>query len=810
VGSPNVQLDNAKQVISQPLSLLGDLALGQASGGADASNYNAIAVNNSVFTINPAKLTQLTASKTYDGLSTVKAIEVTTIAGVPGETFTADSGTADISSKDVATANKFISSIANLQLGSVNGSLTSNYSLADADLPVQGANNSVTIGKAILTLQMRPQSKVYDGYAAASIAGGDVTATGVTVNGQTESVAFNALNGTYNDKNVLGANQVSTAVTPGDVNLLTAVNGLNLSNYTLSNQGLSFPVVGQASIIPARLTQLTASKTYDGLSMVKSSEVSTVAGVAGEMFTASGGTASISSKDVATANKTITSIGLLQLGSVNGSLTSNYDLSDGALPAAGVNSNRVAIGKAHLTQLTASKTYDGLNSVKASEVTTIAGVADEIFTADSGTADISSKDVATANKTITSIGNLQLGSVKGSLTSNYSLADADLPAQGVSSNSVAIGKAHLTQLAASKTYDGLSTVKASEVTTIVGLPGETFTADSGTADISSKDVATANKTITSIGHLQLGSVNGSLSSNYDLSDGALPAAGVNSNSVAIGKAVLTELSGGKVYDGVLSLTGAQLAVIQGVDGEVFTAATSDVVPIADKNVSAQGNRVTDVSRLHLVGSKPSSLADNYDLKSLPSVNVVKIAPKPISIAADAKSKVSGEVDPSLTWRLVDGSVLVSGDLLLGALDRTPGEGIGLYAVGQGTVANSNYAITYKPNTLAIVGAVGVNLSAAVANKSTHATNSMRLASLSQDEDEALMGADGPSRTVGAAVESDATDVASTESTQSAGLLSAELPDELRPYKRAGAMRSQVFVVRQGIAMPGKQGQLSAF
>jgi hypothetical protein len=204
------------------------------------------------------------------------------------------------------------------------------------------------------------------------------------------------------------------------------------------------------------------------------------------------------------------------------------------------------------------------------------------------------------------------------------------------------------------------------------------------------------------------------------------------------------------------------------------------------------------------------LADNYDLKSLPSVNVVKIAPKPISIAADAKSKVSGEVDPSLTWQLVDGSILVSGDLLLGALDRTPGEGIGLYAVGQGTVANSNYAITYKPSTLAIVGAVGVNLSAAVANKSTQATNSMRLASLSQDEDEALMGADGPSRTVGAAVASDATDVASTESTQSAGLLSAELPDELRPYKRAGAMRSQVFVVRQGIAMPGKQGQLSAF
>jgi hypothetical protein len=34
------------------------------------------------------------------------------------------------------------------------------------------------------------------------------------------------------------------------------------------------------------------------------------------------------------------------------------------------------------------------------------------------------------------------------------------------------------------------------------------------------------------------------------------------------------------------------------------------------------------------------------------------------------------------------------DVLSGSLDRAAGENTGTYAIGQGTVANSNYTITY--------------------------------------------------------------------------------------------------------------------
>uniref|UniRef100_UPI00262BF42C MBG domain-containing protein n=1 Tax=uncultured Polaribacter sp. TaxID=174711 RepID=UPI00262BF42C len=68
-----------------------------------------------------------------------------------------------------------------------------------------------------------------------------------------------------------------------------------------------------------------------------------------------------------------------------------------------------------------------------------------------------------------------------------------------------------------------------------------------------------------------------------------------------------------------------------------------------------------------------------------------ITPKAIAIAADAKTKVYGEVDPALTFSI--NPALETGDDLTGSLSRATGEDVGTYAISS-TLANANYAITF--------------------------------------------------------------------------------------------------------------------
>ena len=77
----------------------------------------------------------------------------------------------------------------------------------------------------------------------------------------------------------------------------------------------------------------------------------------------------------------------------------------------------------------------------------------------------------------------------------------------------------------------------------------------------------------------------------------------------------------------------------------------------------------------------------------------QISPRPLAIAADAKSKTVGEPDPTLTFT-ADG--LVAGDTITGALVRDAGEGVGFYRIRQGTLtAGGNYAISFTEGVFSI-------------------------------------------------------------------------------------------------------------
>jgi hypothetical protein len=80
-----------------------------------------------------------------------------------------------------------------------------------------------------------------------------------------------------------------------------------------------------------------------------------------------------------------------------------------------------------------------------------------------------------------------------------------------------------------------------------------------------------------------------------------------------------------------------------------------------------------------------------------------ITPRPITVTADALSRVYGNANPALTYK-VGGQGLVNGDTLTGSLatTATTASGVGAYGITQGTVAaNPNYTISYVGSNLTI-------------------------------------------------------------------------------------------------------------
>lgn len=75
-----------------------------------------------------------------------------------------------------------------------------------------------------------------------------------------------------------------------------------------------------------------------------------------------------------------------------------------------------------------------------------------------------------------------------------------------------------------------------------------------------------------------------------------------------------------------------------------------------------------------------------------------ISNKTLNVTAVAKYKTYGEEDPALTYTY---SGLLNGDEITGDLTRDPGDNVGSYTIQQGTLAATNYYISYTASTLTI-------------------------------------------------------------------------------------------------------------
>ena len=131
----------------------------------------------------------------------------------------------------------------------------------------------------------------------------------------------------------------------------------------------------------------------------------------------------------------------------------------------------------------------------------------------------------------------------------------------------------------------------------------------------------------------------------------------------------------------------------------FTSQTTDVCTIDGSGTIT----ILKAGICTIAANQPGGLktAGNYFNPAPEVIRSFTINPKPITVTADAKSKVYGEADPVLTYQITSGA-MVGSEALTGELSRTSGENFGTYTINRNTlVASDNYVVTYQSANLSI-------------------------------------------------------------------------------------------------------------
>ena len=597
----------------------GITALANATDGSGgrATNYQlpsqTVASLNNTVSIAAATAT-LAAEKMYDGSVnlTNAQLRVTgvTVGGV--QQTLGYVGVPVVSDANVATANKYVRGLTGLlDATDSSGGLASNYVM-----PAQttaGMNNQASIARASLNLTGTRQ---YDG--TTSIAGVNMIAEGV--NGETFSVLGSGDASNLLSKNVQ-TNSTLNSVTGLSVGASTGANVGFASNYnSLSTTGSSVSVTRATAV-------LSASKTYDGSTSLTLGQVTltgvTVGGVTETLsFT---GTPALSDANVATAKyvRGVTNVSDATDGS--GGLASNYVLPD--LTSASASNVATVIPATAI--ITATKTYDGTLGLSASQLT-IRGVTvdgSEQVLGYTGTPTLAYKNVVTpenyVNVSSMALANGGSGATAG-LSSNYSL-----PANAyvANINSATVTKAPIT-ISATKMYDGNADMTG-YVTIVTGVTvlGVTETLSYSGALASDRNVATANKYLSSLTILDATDGSGGRVSNY-----AVPTLSPSSAPVTLTPAPLSA-TGLKVYDGLLTFPGTQLTIV-GLNGDTFTATGSALMLTKNVQTSSPVSNTTNLV-LNPVGS---AQAANYSGLAASDVSVTVTA-LPVTLVAPTVNKV---------------------------------------------------------------------------------------------------------------------------------------------------------------------------
>jgi hypothetical protein len=138
-------------------------------------------------------------------------------------------------------------------------------------------------------------------------------------------------------------------------------------------------------------------------------------------------------------------------------------------------------------------------------------------------------------------------------------------------------------------------------------------------------------------------------------------------------------------------------------GDANPALTATVVGEVDGGDAINYSLSTTAEEFSDVDGYPIvvTLGSNPNYNVTPYNGTLTVNARPITVTADAKTKIFGDADPALTYQVTSGSLAFS-DAFTGGLTRAEGENVGAYAIQQGTVAlNDNYTLTYVGADLTI-------------------------------------------------------------------------------------------------------------
>ncbi len=613
-------------------------------------NY-AINYKTADFTITPRPLTVTATAKdkVYDGNTTAQV--TLTDNRVPNDEISVLFTSAAFADKNAGTGKTV--TVNGLSIMGIPG----NYSLAGP-----AVTTTADITPKPVTGSFTAASKTYDGTDVAVVVNRSLN--GVVLGDQ---VLLTGGTARFPGKNVGSA--VTVTLTGA------ALTGAQAGNYSLGSVATTLATIMRKDLIPA----ITAEdKVYDGRdnATIKTRSVSDV--VAGDQVDLVGGAAFFENRNVG-QNKLVQAGGF----SLSGADAINYNI---YLPTV---TTRAAITPLAVTGTFKAfdKEYDGNTSaqVQGSGSALVGVVVGDAVTLTGGTASFSDKNVGNG-KTVTLTG----ATLTGGSAGNYSLG------------SVAPTTASITPkllfpaiTAQDKVYDGTTRATLSSQTVSGLLNGETAV----TLVVREANFFQKNVSASSMVEASGLSLAGADASNYAL---IRPTA---ATQAAITPRPLTAAStvAARAYDGTTAAGAVTIGTVTGLVGAETLNISATASNYADANVGT--NKATTITYTLLDGTN-GGWASNYSMAPLATTG--QITARPVTVTADAKTKVYGENDPALTYRITSGS-LVNGDVFTGAIARVAGEAVGAYDIGRGSLTitrsgnnvSDNYALTFKGAQLSI-------------------------------------------------------------------------------------------------------------
>jgi hypothetical protein len=312
------------------------------------------------------------------------------------------------------------------------------------------------------------------------------------------------------------------------------------------------------------------------------------------------------------------------------------------------------------------KVYDGTTAAAITSRALAGTIDGDDVRLTGGTATFADKHVG-PNKTVTGTG-FALG---GTASGNYTLASATL----TTTASITPRVLAITVTAKDKEYDSST---AAEVTLSDNrVSGDVFTLGYSSAVFADKNVG-SGKPVTVSGIAASGSDAG----NYTVAETATAQASITKRTASV-----TPNAAGKVY-------GDDDPTLGGTLDKFLTEDNVQATYSRTSGETVKGGPYTISATL-----SPADVLGNYDITY--NTADFTITARPITVTADAQTKVYGEDDPALTQKVTRGN-LMRGDQLSGALERAAGSNVGSYAITKGSLtAGDDYDLTFIGASLTI-------------------------------------------------------------------------------------------------------------